>query len=240
MDNETLRAHWGSVGESYTAEWSPPARARLGERELDFIVAALQRSPARAALDVGVGSGRILAALLERTEITEFYGIDIAEPMVEATRVRLAGEARLRELRVCDLSAEPLPFDRQFDFISAVRMLKYNRNWRDMVGKLAAALSPDGVLVFSMTNSRSLNRFSRAAPVPWVTTTRADLELLASDLGLEVLDVRGFTKLPHTVYSRVRSPRLANGLLTTDAVLDRLVGTTAFAREIFVAAQRRQ
>ncbi|MGY1703999.1 class I SAM-dependent DNA methyltransferase [Geodermatophilus sp. SYSU D00697] len=239
MANEALRAHWASVGGNYTAEWQPPARARLGERELDFVVAALQRSAARTALDVGIGSGRILSALLERTETTEFYGIDIAEAMVEATRNRLAGEERLRDLRVCDLSSEPLPFDRTFDFISAIRMLKYNEDWRDMVGKLATALSPDGVLVFTMTNSRSLNRFAREYAVPYESTTRSELEELARTLGLDVLDVAGFTKLPHRVYSGVRSPRLAKGLLAVDATLDRVVGSTTFAREIFVAAQRR-
>jgi SAM-dependent methyltransferase len=234
----SLKAHWESVGQRYTREWDPPGRARIGEREIELILAGLRASPGRTALDVGIGSGRILSELLRQTEDTVFYGIDIAEAMVEATRARLAGEPRLRDLQVCDIAVEPVPFDETFDSISAIRMLKYNVNWREIVGRLAARLDDGGVIVFSMTNRDSLNRFSREDTLRWETATKGELEELCNELGLTVLALTGFTKLPHVLYNRARSPRVAKLLLAADAGLAHIVGPPTLAREIFVSARR--
>ena len=233
-----LREHWESVGEHYWEEWDPPARARVGERELDFIVAGLKASPARRALDVGIGSGRILSELAARSPQTEFFGIDIAQSMVDATADRMTKEGRTVELAVCDLSKEPIPFEGTFDFVSAIRMLKYNDNWREMVAKLVERLGSGGVIVLTMTNRNSLNRISRPYAVPWGTATRAEMEQLVSGMGLEVLDVAGFTKLPHAFLSRAKAPWLAKTLTGIDATLDRAVGSATFAREIFVSARK--
>jgi SAM-dependent methyltransferase len=236
--NDRNRRHWESVGAAYTAEWDPPARSRLGERELEFILAGLRASPGRTALDVGTGSGRILDGLLRGTEDTVFAGVDLADAMVEATRRRFAGEPRVRELRVCDVSREPLPFAGRFDFVSAIRMLKYNENWRDMVAKLVAALEPGGVIVFSMANARSLNVISRPYAVEGPEATRGDIRGLCARLGLDVLQTAGFIKLPHFLYTRARRPHAARAVLAADGVLERLLGGPPLAREIFVAARR--
>ncbi|MGI8729582.1 MAG: class I SAM-dependent methyltransferase [Solirubrobacteraceae bacterium] len=234
----TNKQHWESIGAAYTAEWDPPARHRLGERELEFIVAGLRASPGRAALDVGIGSGRILDGLLRAGDQTALHGIDIAAAMVEASRQRFAGEPRVRELAVCDVSREPLPDWGTFDFVSAIRMLKYNENWRDMVAKLVDRLAPGGVIVFSMSNRNSLNRISRPYAIGGVDVTRADMLELCSRLQLEVLAVDGFTKLPHFLYSRVRSPRRARAILAVNRAMEQVIGGPALAREIFVAARR--
>lgn len=232
------RDHWQSIGADYTAEWDPPARNRLGELELEFIVKSLHRGPGASALDVGIGSGRILAGLVAGTRDTELWGIDIADAMVEATRARFAAEPRVRELRVCDLSKEPIPFAREFDFISAIRMLKYNDNWREMAAKLAAQLSPEGVIVFTMSNANSLNRISRPYAIGGVDATLGEMRELCGALGLRIVEEQGFTKMPHFVYSRLRSPLATRSVLALDRLLSRVVGGPAFSREIFVAARR--
>jgi SAM-dependent methyltransferase len=234
----TNREHWESIGADYTAEWAPPARNRLGERELEFILAGLRRGPGRTALDVGVGSGRILAGLVAGTRETELWGLDLAQAMVEATRQRFTGEPRVRELRVCDLSREPVPFQQSFDFISAIRMLKYNDNWPDMVAKLVAKLSPEGVIVLTISNARSWNVISRPYAIGGPEVTRAQLREVCERLGLTVLEEQGFTKLPHFIYSGVRSPRAVRTVLAVDRVLARLIGGPALAREVFVVARR--
>jgi hypothetical protein len=118
-------------------------------------------------------------------------------------------------------------------------MLKYNPNWREILGKLVAALEPGGGIVFSMTNRNGMNRISREYAVHWDTATKAELEQVCrQELGLEVLAVTGFTKLPHAFYSRAKAPWLAKGLLGIDATLDRVIGAPTLAREIFVSARR--
>ena len=235
---DELRRHWDRIGSAYAREWEPPARARVGEREVEFILGGLRMSGGRTALDVGVGSGRIISELLRANDRTVVYGLDIAPRMLDATRARLGTEPRLRDLHVCDISREPVPFSDGFDFISAIRMLGYNENWPEIVAKLASRLSPGGVFVFSLPNARSLNRVSRPYAVPWVSTTDDELRALCGRLGLDVVELTGFTKLPHRLYSAVRSPWAAGMLLRIDAVLDRLVGPSTYTREFFVMARR--
>lgn len=238
QDTADLRDYWDGVGADYWQEWESPARARLAQRELEFILAGLRRSAGRRALDVGIGSGRILGHLLANAADTQFYGVDIAPGMVEATRDRLGEQPRMVELAVCDLANDPLPFSERFDFISAIRMLKYNANWREMVAKLAAALEPGGGMVFTMTNRNSLNRVSREDALDWHTATRSDIEQLCRDQGLEILEMTGFTKLPYRAYLRATTERRSRAVLGSDALLDRLMGPATLAREFFVSVRR--
>ena len=232
------REHWESIGAAYSDEWEPPARNRLGERELEFILGGLRASAGRTALDVGIGSGRILDGLLRGTRDTELWGVDLAEAMVDASRARFAGAPRVRDLRVCDVARDPLPFDQHFDFVSAIRMLKYNDRWRDMVAKLVAQLVPGGVIVFSISNAHSLNAVSRPYAIDGFNVTRADARRLCDRLGLELLAEQGFTKLPHRVRSGARSRAATSAVIATDALLERVVGGPALAREVFFAARR--
>jgi SAM-dependent methyltransferase len=244
---------WERLGDAYDREWQPPAKRALSAKELAFVVRQIERTPARTALDVGTGGGRILAGLLRRTTSTELYGVDIAQAMVDACERRFAGQERVRGLYVCDISREDIPVDQRFDLICAVRVLKYIANWPETVGKLASALEKGGMLVFTMENERSLTRYTRRLAwlkrpdptfqqrgrwtVPGYAASQAELEDLCRDLGLTVVEISGFTKLPYFVYNRPTRPRLAELVVKLDRALDRIVGEAASARELFVAAQ---
>jgi SAM-dependent methyltransferase len=231
------RDHWERLGGDYAADWSRPARRLLSERELGFVAAGLATTRVRTALDIGVGSGRILAELLRRSDAAEIYGVDAAAAMVESCRERFADEPRIRDLRVVDVAREPLPFE-NVDFISSIRVLKYSENWRAIVAKIGEALAPGGAAVFSMPNSVSLNRLSRPYEVPWHSVSRRGLEEVCRDAGLEPVEVRGFTKLPHGFETRPRRPAVAAGVAAIDGGLAGAIGDAWLARELFVIARR--
>lgn len=78
----------------------------------------------RRILDVGCGSGPILADLRDRGATVT--GVDASAGMLEQARARLGAGA---DLRVADL-AEPLPFDDDtFDDVIASQVLHYLRDW---------------------------------------------------------------------------------------------------------------
>lgn len=78
----------------------------------------------RRILDVGCGSGPLVAALRERGAIVT--GFDSSAKMVELARRRLGAEA---DLRVADLGG-PLPYpDSAFDDVVASLVLHYLRDW---------------------------------------------------------------------------------------------------------------
>lgn len=96
-------------------------------------------------LEVGVGSGRLLARLAERG--WDVTGVDAAPRMVELARGRLPG-AKLEVAR-----AEELPFeDASFDAVVAVGVLEYG-DLEASLRELARVLRPGGRAVLGVRNS---------------------------------------------------------------------------------------
>jgi ubiquinone/menaquinone biosynthesis C-methylase UbiE len=98
----------------------------------------------RRVLDVGCGSGPILADLRDHGAIVT--GIDSSAGMLEQARGRLGGAA---DLRVVDL-ADPLPFkDDTFDDVVASQVLHYLKDWGPTLAEIHRVLKPGGRLIVS-------------------------------------------------------------------------------------------
>jgi trans-aconitate methyltransferase len=230
--------HWDRLGARYSENWATRTQQQLSRLETRFIVSHIPDRPACSALDIGVGNGRILEALVATPNLSEIYGVDASPRMLEVCREKFRGEPKLRRLVLSDVAREALPVP-PVSFMSAIRVLKYMPNWRRVVvGRLVPALEPDGVLVFSMPNERSTKRFSRDYAVSYEMTTGAELRRILVEAGLEVVDIRGFSRLPDVVHrhaTRRWSSKLASG---AEWRLRGLFGARRFSTELFVAARR--
>ena len=234
------RNHWEALGAEYSQGWASPCQQKLSQMEVSFVTDHLPQRSGMSVLDVGIGNGRILDALLARNEVEAVYGVDIAPQMVDHCRARLAGNTKVKELFVCDIAREPLPVPIGLHFVSAIRMLKYSPNWWEIVQrKLLAHLAVGGVLVFSMANAASVKRFSRPYAVEYFKTTEGELRQRLKGVDLELLEISGFSKVPDVFYRRCRRPVLTNSLLAVERKLDRAIGSSRLARELFVAARRK-
>ena len=236
MATEQDRKHWSDISQDYSAGWQSPARRAMSSREIDFVLRHAGRTSASRILDVGVGSGRILDGLLSIARgDTEVYGLDLSKKMLELTRSRFAHDTRVKRLEFCDVSQEDVPFDGRFDVITAVRILKYSANWPAIVHQVGARLADKGVFVFSVSNGRSINRFSRAYAVPTQHAVVRQVKDVCSSAGLDVLELYGSTKLPYSLYTSARGFRSAGALLAVEGALDAALGPVALTRELFVA-----
>jgi SAM-dependent methyltransferase len=236
---DTNRDHWNQLGAGYADNWTTPRQRLLAEDELAFVIGHLPPSSGQTVLDVGIGTGRVLEALLADERVDAVYGVDVAPEMVRVCQEKFAGHPKLKDLLVCDVSREPLPAADGLNFVSAIRMLKYNPNWWEIVQtQLAPRLASGGHVVFSMPNRNSVKFVSRRYAVEYFKTTKSELNRRLPAAGLEALEFSGFTKLPDALYSRLASPRAAEGLLAVERGLDRMVGSSTLARELFVAARR--
>jgi len=237
--SEANRRHWGEVAGGYSASWDPPAKARLSELELDVVRPYVPAGGAPAVLDVGCGNGRVLGAVLAAGGPgLRSFGVDVAEEMVAVCRERFQGESRVVGLAVCDVAADPVPFEERFALITALRVLKYSENWPAVVAALVGLLDTDGVLVCSMPNRNSLNRLSRPYAVPWYSATPSELSDAVAGAGARVLEMRGFARLPYVLYRRLTGPRTSAAVTAAERVLSAGLGPQTLARELFVVGRR--
>ena len=121
------------VYDRFVGRYSPALAAAMCE-------AAKIRAGQRA-LDVGCGSGALVAALAERLGAGNVAGIDPSEPFVEATRARVPGT------RIVVGSAESLPFeDGEFDATLSQLVVNFLADPERGVGEMARVTRPGGVV----------------------------------------------------------------------------------------------
>lgn len=131
------------------AEWdasydAPTTRGHWQRARLEAAVRLVGDGPG-SLLEVGVGSGRLLARLAERG--WDVVGIDAAPRMVELARERIPS-AKLEVAR-----AEELPFaDASFDVVVAVGVLEYG-DLEASLQEVARVLRPGGRAVLGLRNS---------------------------------------------------------------------------------------
>jgi ubiquinone/menaquinone biosynthesis C-methylase UbiE len=97
--------------------------------------------PGQRALDVGCGSGALVAALAEVLGPENVTGIDPSEPFVEATRAKVPGA------QILVGSAESLPFaDREFDGTLSQLVVNFLTDPKLGLREMARVTRTDGVV----------------------------------------------------------------------------------------------
>ena len=233
---EAGEAHWDTVGASYGEAWRTPAQADLSDRELGFVERHLRATRAARVVDVGVGVGRVLRMITSSVDpAAEVFGVDTSTVMLDAARDALQGSAGAGVVFVQgDVGHQKLPVAGPVDFISAIRVLKYTPSWEASVGHLLDALAPEGIVVFTMPNPRSVNSLWRP-PFHYGRATASEIRSGVARLGATVLEMKTFTRIPDLAYEKAKSARAARAITGAEAVLAKGLGDIALGRELFVA-----
>lgn len=238
MDNNLVnKEYWNNFNKGYSNNWKGASKETLSQREVGFISKYLSRSTGRKILDIGIGNGRIMQKLVEKSrEETEIYGIDLSEKMVDVCKQRFEEEKKVKSIRVCDVSAEGISFNDAFDFISAVRVVKYNKNWIKMIENIHNKLDKNGIFVFSMLNNNSLSRFADYG-IPIYLTSKKEIETILKNMNFEILEISSFSKLPTLLYL-IDNNFYAKILISIEKLLGKIFGKTLFGKEFFIATKK--
>lgn len=107
------------------------------------------------ALDVGCGAGLLSYRLAEK----EFrvYATDISEKLILKTFKRFSTKFNLNDgcFRVCQRGEIPFK-EKSFDVITAIGVFPYIENYELYIKKLSRFIKPNGYIVASCTNRRSI------------------------------------------------------------------------------------
>lgn len=237
MQVNNNKSHWDKLGDNYANAWKKEVKQWMSERELNFIAAYIRKKN-MVVLDIGSGNGRILDYHVKCGYVKEIYGIDISEEMVKICQNRFKNNEHVINIALCDISKEALPFHTKFDFISSIRVLKYNKNWTDIVNKCVAQLNPGGIFLFSMPNKYSINFFSRY-PIPYYMTKKSELVTVAEKNDSTILTIKSFTRIPDFLYELTNNFIYVTLLKLLELFFETLLGKTLFGRILFIVVEKK-
>ena len=184
-ENE-VSEYYNATANSYDRRFNHPLMQRIHRLESDFIRQHLPEGV--EVLEVGPGTGRITATLLEQA--VRVVVIDSAPEMVARLRQRLQHENL--ESYILPISKLPqLPEYGGFDAVICMRVLPHVEDIERALRTLDGAVKPGGHLIFDLWNRKSpyvaLRRFLRR-PNPVLTKYYSYTEMctLLSVAGLRV------------------------------------------------------
>ena len=145
VDPVETREHWDSLAAAYD---EAKARNDFYYRFLKSLVSRwVQSASPRAVLDVGCGTGQLLAYL----NPDKGLGIDVSPAMVTEAARRF-GDRKNLEFRVW--RAEEAGDLGQFEAVFSADVLEHVSDWRATVQSMVEALAPRGRLVLTTPNPR--------------------------------------------------------------------------------------
>jgi len=140
-------ARYDRIAEGYAACWAPIHRAKTLEL-LDVIEPAVAAG-ARRVLDVGCGTGALLAAAVARWPEVRMTGVDASAGMLEVANRELGGLAAAQRDRIelVQAMADRLPFeDGAFDVAATAFVLQLVPSGHRALREMRRVLRPGGTI----------------------------------------------------------------------------------------------
>ena len=139
LNREHVTTEYAKLASNYDSKWSVYIDATTEEtvRRLPISIGA--------TLDVGCGTGALLAQLIQRFPNATLTGVDASTEMLEHARSRLPDEVKLHACW-----AEELPFDdASFDAIVSCNMFHFIRRPEVALAEMMRVLRPAGTVVIT-------------------------------------------------------------------------------------------
>jgi ubiquinone/menaquinone biosynthesis C-methylase UbiE len=138
--HNTVRSRYDTFAGRYDERW-----ARYVERSIDQTLQRAHLSGEARVLDVGCGTGVLLARIAEAHPRAALAGVDLSDKMLEVARGRLAARADL-----VSATASGLPFeDHSFTTVVSSSALHYFPDPRAGLVEMFRVLEPGGELVLT-------------------------------------------------------------------------------------------
>lgn len=230
--------YWDKKFHSYSGAWSSEGKQWLSEKELEFVNFHLRSHKPKRILDIGVGRGRILENyFLNLSSNQEIYGVDFSRSMVDFCQKKFSNQKNFRGIKLIDISKIRLDFKEKFDFVSAIRVLKYNQNWVQIIEKIYQLMNKNGIFVFSMPNKNSITYFARGG-IPIYYVSEARLKRVLAKIGFKTLEIKTFSRIPDLFFKVSNNILYVKALTTFENFLSLIFGKTFMGRILLISAQK--
>lgn len=233
-----VKNHWNKIGDDYHNFWHSYAQKIMSESETNFIKKEIPNDHAIDILDLGIGNGRILEAIDERSnKNSKIYGLDISSKMVEYCKKKFSGNEKIKDLEVLESNQNADLFNRKFDLITSIRVIKYNKNWKEMLMQLFSLLNNGGIIIFSMPNRVAITGLLKTN-ITYVRVSPTTVKKIAKESGMNILEIRGFSRIPDYFYN-IDNSLISKLILFGEGVLDIIFGKHFLCREVFYVLSKK-
>jgi SAM-dependent methyltransferase len=205
-------------------------RQLLQDVELGFIRQHLPRRRGCSALELGCGTGRLTAKLIQR--FGKYVGLDMSPKMLSICRKKFRGRKFVRH----DISRRfPFPGS-YFDVVYGLRVVKYSPNLQFSLKEVSRILKPNGTFIFDMPNLWSLTGIPRYS-FHMSRVSESDLKRNLSKAGFTDVDIDYGPKLPDIIYAaEFMAPEV---LLLGERTLNRIFSKAKFSRTFYICAKKK-
>ena len=177
--------HWDRIRTLHVSE----------ERVEAAVIEAVGDAPARALLDLGTGTGRMLELLAPKAD--RAVGIDSSHPMLNLARLRVE-RAGLRNVQLRQGDIYALPVERDgYDLVVVHQVLHYLDEPARALREAARVLKPGGRLLIVDFAPHAEESLRTAHAHRRLGFARADIDGFLREAGLDVLPGRDLAPLKH-------------------------------------------
>ncbi|MGE3292566.1 MAG: class I SAM-dependent methyltransferase [Geminicoccaceae bacterium] len=129
----SLRALYSKSYDNRMREWRRIGSVEKAENIVKLFAKCNIRTPVASALEVGCGTGDVLAQLSQRNMAMQYTGIEISDERINGTAV--CAKSQCIDLRSYDGQIIPFP-DNSFEFVYATHVLEHVTNQRGFLHEL--------------------------------------------------------------------------------------------------------
>ena len=228
-----VQKYYDSLGSNYLRTFKSKGMQLLSEQEISFVKSCLPDRSDSKILEIGVGPGRIAKHI---DIFKEYCGIDISPKMIEYCNKRYSSKNKI--FKVHDVSNE-IPFkDSYFDFVYAIRVLKYTKDWRKVIREISRITKKGGIICITIPNQRSINRFSTKFTLKYNRTYKKELIKILKINKFKIITFISISKLPDLFYNLSEKRSYLSMLFRLEQFLKILFPNQLFDRIFYVMAQK--
>ena len=158
-----------------------PAKVYMDKWDGDAFIEALQLSPDKSVLEIGVGTGRL--ALRVHGKCESFNGIDISPKTIERAKKNLK---EFQNIRLICADYLTYTFDQSFDVVYSSLTFMHIKNKQMAIQKAWDLLNPGGRFVLSIDKNRQTEIIYGARKIPAFPDTPEGTDTLLTKVGFSL------------------------------------------------------
>lgn len=241
--NNLIAKYYNRLGNDYYDNWVKLASGMriIREFETDFIKNTIKvfegnNDQKLMVLDIGSGPGRIAEIILKDKQL-KYQGIDISLEMIKALKKKFEKRPNFVSAKVGNASKGLAYKLNNFDIVTCIRVLKYNKNWPEIIKNTHKILKKGGLFLFSIPNKHSLNFFSKD-DLPIYRTTIGRIVNILKEAGFKNIKIEKSSKLSDILYSKTDNKYLLGLYSFIEKVLN-LIFREKFSRLLYVSCHKK-